>query len=97
MNPGAPTVGVMALYTVHGEGGQPPSLAAAAAELGVSLEDLDAAFGVVTVDPPAGLYAVQARSDRVEATTAAERRHQGPYSSPPIVPLDPARKPVEDD
>jgi hypothetical protein len=87
----------MALYTVHGEGGQPPSLASAAAELGVSLEDLDAAFGVVTVDPPAGLYAVHARADRVNATTGAERRYRGPYSSPTIVPLDPARKTREGD
>jgi hypothetical protein len=87
----------MALYAVRGEEGRPPSLASAAAQLGASLEDLDAAFGVVPVDPQAGLYAVQARSDRVSASVQGERGYQGPYSSPKIAPLAPPLKKNEDD
>jgi hypothetical protein len=97
MSEGTPTVGAMALYTVRGEEGRPPSLASAAIQLGVSPEDLDAAFGVVAVDPRAGIYAVQARPDRVDASVEAERRYQGPYSSPPIEPLAPLRKTNEGD
>ena len=97
MSEGAPTVGATALYTVHGEAGQPPGLAVAAAQLGVSLEDLDASFGVVPVDPQAGVYAVQARTDRVNVVVDGERRYRGPYSSPTIVPLGRARRTDEDD
>jgi hypothetical protein len=97
MSEGTSTIEAMALYTVRGEVGQPPSLASAAAQLGVSLEDLDAVFGVVPVDPRAGVYAVQARSDRVNVAIEGERRYQGPYSSPKIVPFGPTRKTNEDD
>ena len=90
-------VAVMALYTVHGEGGEPPSLASAAAQLGVSLEDLDATFGCVPIDPHAGRYAVQARSDRVKAVPEGEHRYAGPYSSPPIAPYCPPKKSGEED
>jgi len=97
MTEGTSTVGEMALYTVHGENGRPPSLASAAAQLGAALEDLDAAFGVVPVDLQAGLYAVQARPDRVKVTAEGDRPYQGPFSSPTIVPLAPPRKTSEDD
>jgi hypothetical protein len=43
-----------------------PSLADAAKRLGVPLEALDAAYGLVPTDPEAGLYAVM-----VEPTAAA--------------------------
>ena len=97
MTGGTSTVGAMALYAVRGEDGQPPSLASAATQLGAALEDLDAAFGVVPVDPQAGLYAVQARSDRVSAAVRGDRGYQGPYSSPKIVPLAPPPRTNEDD
>lgn len=91
------TVGAMALYTVRGDAGGPPSLASAADQLGVSLADLDCAFGVVPIDPQAGLYAVQARSDRVGKSADAERRYRGPYSVPTIVPFDPGRNEEDGD
>lgn len=87
----------MALYTVRGEAGEPPSLESAAAQLGASPEDLDAAYGVVPIDPQEGLYAVQARTDRVSVESGGVRRYAGPYSSPTIVPLGSARKADEGD
>ena len=66
---------------------KPPSLAEAAALLGVAPEDLDAAFGVVTVDPAENLYAVEIDADKVPAQTAGEGPYRGPFSSPRIVPL----------
>jgi len=89
MSDSSSTIAAMALYTVQGDGCEPPSLASAAAQLGVSLEDLDAAFGVVPIDPQAGVYAVQARPDRVKASPEPGQRYQGPYSTPPIAPLKP--------
>jgi hypothetical protein len=97
MSDSTSTVGAMALYTVHGEHGEAPSLASAATQLGVSLEVLDAAFGVVPIDPQAGLYAVQARSDRVQVAPDGGHRYPGPYSSPPIAPFCPPRKADEDE
>jgi len=75
-----------ALMTVTGTDG-PPSLAEAAAQLGMAVGDLVAAFGVVPVDPDRSLYAVEARADRVppQATEA----YRGPYSNPPIAPFGP--------
>lgn len=96
MSDSTSTTAAMALYTVHGDDGEPPSLASAAAQLGVSLEDLDAAFGVVPVDPQAGMYAVQARSDRAHVAPVSEHRYPGPYSSPPIAPYCPPRKEDEE-
>jgi hypothetical protein len=90
------TVAAMALYTVHGDDGEAPSLAAAAAQLGVAPEDLDAAFGVVPIDPQAGMYAVHARSDRVHVAREGEHRYPGPYSCPPIEPCGPPRREDEE-
>ncbi len=90
------TVAAMALYTVRGDDGEAPSLASAAAQLGVAPEDLDAAFGVVPIDPQAGVYAVQARSDRVHVATDSKHRYTGPYSCPPIAPYCPPRKADEE-
>jgi hypothetical protein len=65
---------------------KPPSLAEAAALLGVALADLDAAFGVVTVEAAEGLYAVEIDADKVPAQLAG-KPYRGPFSSPPIVPM----------
>ncbi len=92
MSNGTSTVAAMALYTVHGENREPPSLASAAAQLGVTPEDIDAAFGIVPIDPNAGLYAVQARADRVTLVPESGKRYEGPYSSPPIAPFGPPAK-----
>ena len=66
---------------------KPPSLAEAAALLGVAVVDLNAAFGVVPVDPAQGLYSVEIDADKVPAQPAGGGPYRGPFSSPRIVPL----------
>jgi len=79
----------MALMTVQGSGQQAPSLAEAAAQLGVSTQDLDEKFGVVPVDPSRGLYSVQVREGSVPATSDAGQPYRGPFSNPRIAPFGP--------
>jgi hypothetical protein len=78
----------MALMTVQGSGREAPSLAEAAAQLGVSTQDLDEKFGVVPVDPSRGLYSVQVREGSVPAPDAGQP-YRGPFSNPRIAPFGP--------
>jgi hypothetical protein len=80
----------LVLMTVHGTG-KPPSLEDAARQLGVALEDVDASFGVVPVDPANGLYGVQVRADRLPPATEAAQPYRGPYSNPRIAPFGPVQ------
>lgn len=73
-----------ALMTVTGQEG-PPSLAEAAAQLGMAVGDLDPTFGVVPVDPDRKLYAVEALADRVPPQET--ENYRGPYSNPQIAPF----------
>jgi hypothetical protein len=86
----------MALIMVVGKD-RPPSCAEAAAQLGVTLEDIDVAYGVVEVDAGDGLYAVLVRADRLPAAKSDANKadasqpsqpYRGPYSNPKIRPLD---------
>jgi hypothetical protein len=84
---------VMALMTVTGANG-PPSLEAAAAELGVTVDDIDQSFGIVAVDPQRGLYCVQVPADRVptdtgSGETGSGETYRGPFSNPKIAPFGP--------
>jgi hypothetical protein len=79
---------VMALMTVTGANG-PPSLEAAAAELGVTVDDIDQSFGIVAVDPQRGLYCVQVPADRVPTDTGSGETYRGPFSNPKIAPFGP--------
>ncbi len=72
--------------TVVGQG-RPPSLAAAAEQLGVAAADVDADYGVVPVDPIQGIYAVMVRADRLSIGDPDDP-YRGPYANPPIVPFD---------
>lgn len=72
------------LLTVEGLAAA-PSLAEAAARLGLPPEALVPAFGVVPVDPAAGRYAVEAYEDLVPAG-------HGGFSDPPIAPFGPPRR-----
>ena len=84
-----PAVELMTVKVPHGA----PTLAEAARQLGVKIEDVDATFGVVPVDPEAGLYAVQVRADRLpKRTEGAERDYRGPWSNPPIAPFGPVQE-----
>jgi hypothetical protein len=66
---------------------KPPSLAEAAALLGVAPADLNEAFGVAPVDPAQGFYAVEIDSDKLPTQSEKEEPYRGPFSSPRIVPL----------
>jgi hypothetical protein len=79
-----------ALVTVHTSAG-PPSLEAAARELGVDVEDLDASFGVVPLDVHGGLYAVQVKADRLPAGFEDQEPYRGPFSDPKIDTFGPPR------
>lgn len=70
---------------------KPPSLAEAAALLGVSWADLNPAFGVVPIDPDQGRYAVEVDADKVPAQPEGQR-FRGPFSSPRIDPFEPRKK-----
>ncbi|MBA3811936.1 MAG: hypothetical protein H0X27_09930 [Caulobacteraceae bacterium] len=70
-----------ALMVVKGDRAA-PSLADAAGQLHLKIDDLDAGFGVVTIDPDRGLYSVRVRADRVEACESPDYR--GPFSDPRI-------------
>jgi len=78
------------LMTVRGEPG-PPTLAEAARQLGLPTGALDAAFGVVLVDPEQKLYCVEAVVDADQPTRGEEGREafRGPYSNPEIAPFRP--------
>jgi hypothetical protein len=68
-------------------GDGPPSLAEAAARLGVAISDLNAAFGVVPIDPARHLYCVEVRADRLPQEAKPAPRVGGPFSNPQIAPM----------
>ena len=76
------------LYTVEGRGG-PPSLVEAAATLHKPVEELDAGYGVVTVDARRGLYVVRSRAGAPSRQGTGDAA--GPYSDPEIAPFGPPR------
>jgi hypothetical protein len=78
----------MVLMVVKGDKGA-PTLSDAARQLKLAIEDLDANFGVVGVDPNQGLYGVRARADRVQPGESSEYR--GPFSDPKIEPMGPVK------
>lgn len=90
-----------ALMTVTGAE-RPPSLAEAAAELGLTVDALNPEFGVVPIDPARRLFAVEVWADRltvpgvpVAGDGATGDDYRGPYANPEIAPfgLGPRRKP----
>ena len=82
--------------TVQSEGG-PPTLEAAARQLGVDVEAVDADFGVVLIDPRQGLYSVQVDASRLPPETVEQNPYRGPFSSPRIEPFGPPRTGAPDD
>lgn len=95
-----------ALMTVTGAE-RPPSLAEAAAELGLTVDALNPEFGVVPIDPTRRLFAVEVWADRLKPMGDAGRGsgtagdgataddYRGPYANPEIAPFGrgPGRKP----
>lgn len=67
-----------------------PSLGEAARQLGVEVEDMDAIFGVVPIDPNRGIYAVQVRAGKLPAQQRGKPEdYRGPWSNPRIAPFGP--------
>ncbi|HBL31636.1 MAG TPA: hypothetical protein DD490_32845 [Acidobacteria bacterium] len=85
-----------ALMTVQAEGG-PPTLEAAARQLGVAVEAVDATFGVVTIDPKSGLYSVQVDAAQLPLEAAPGGAYRGPFSDPCIEALGQPQEGVIDD
>jgi len=81
------------LMTVSSPGAK-PDIGRAAEVLGVSQKSLDADFGVVSVDPEQGLYAVKVEADAVPAHPPADAAapYRGPFSNPRIEAFGPRRK-----
>ena len=69
------------LLTVRGSSG-PPDLAAAAKQLGLEVDELDAEFGIVLIDPDLKLYAVRSASPRAAKLPSAQ-------ADPKIEPMGP--------
>lgn len=63
------------LYTVQCD--KKPSLEEAASKLGFEVKQLDASFGVVSIDPVNGMYGIQAE-------VSPEKGQAGPFSNPGI-------------
>jgi len=78
----------MVLMVVKGDRGA-PTLIDAARQLKLPIEDLDASFGVVPVDPNRGLYSVRACADHLPPGESSEYR--GPFSDPKIEPMGPIK------
>ena len=69
--------------TVTSEDG-PPTIEAAARQLGVTVDAIDAAYGIVPIDPARGLYSVQVDSAKLPPETPSEGVYRGPFSNPRI-------------
>jgi hypothetical protein len=78
----------MVIMTVRGTDG-PPSLAEAAAQLHVPIQDVDAGYGVVSLGQ--GLYAVQINPEHLPAGAEATEPYRGPFSNPRIDPFGPVQ------
>jgi hypothetical protein len=62
----------------------------ARSKLGLTGEELDAAYGVVPIDPDHDLYAVMVEEDAA-SRASAEGLAGGPFSNPTIEPFGPPR------
>lgn len=86
----------IALMTVQSKDG-PPTLEAAARQLGVEVEAVDTTFGVVLVDPKRGLYSVQVDAAQLPPEAAAGEAYRGPFSNPYIESFGPPQDGSLDD
>ncbi len=73
----------MTMYTVRGFD-RPPNIVEVAKVLKVSVEDIDASFGVVSVDPDQGLYCVMADYSKIPSSFGETKQYEGPWSTPGI-------------
>ncbi len=76
----------MALVTVTNIGCN-PAMNDAALQLGVGVEDIDVAFGLVPIDVSAGLYCVQVVANSLPLGFEHRDPYQGPFANPGIAPF----------
>lgn len=86
----------MALMTITA-GEVSPSIAEAAALLGVASADLNPDFGVVPIDRSLGTYVVEVRADRLPQQPPGTAPYRGPFSNPRIEPMSPSSGDKEPD
>ncbi|MCO5188635.1 MAG: hypothetical protein M9928_07830 [Anaerolineae bacterium] len=82
---------VMYTFTWDGE---PPTVAEVCERYGWRPEEIDAAFGVIAIDPQDNLYTILVNRDAVQRLdqtweTAVDDDLTGPFSNPPISPFGP--------
>ena len=68
-----------------------PSIERAAIQLGVNVEDISVAFGLIPVDAGKGLFCVQVQADRLPADFVKRQPFQGPFADPEIAPMGPVQ------
>jgi len=73
------------LFTIDWTGPRPPSLGDVADRLAVSIDNFDAAFGVVAINPKKHRYAVRIEDSVIGKISP--QNAQGPYSDPKIGPF----------
>ena len=78
------------MFTIKWPKGK-PSLAEAANALHVKESDLDAAFGVVLIDPDRNEYTVLCRGPACASVRPSEPMVEGPYANPGIGTFGPPR------
>ena len=75
----------------------PPTLQEVCQRYGLKLEEVDAQFGVIAVDPADNLYTIlveEAAAQRLQGFAGAgDQELKGPYSNPRIEPFGPPREP----
>ncbi|MDH5509111.1 MAG: hypothetical protein OEZ32_02030 [Nitrospinota bacterium] len=82
------------LYEITWEEGT-PSIESVCERYGLSLEDLDSSFGVISIDPWENLYCVmieQTAMEKLGGATVKSSDIKGPFSNPMIGPFGPAEK-----
>ncbi|HEY9523750.1 MAG TPA: hypothetical protein VIR33_10970 [Thermopolyspora sp.] len=77
----------MVLITVRIPGDA--TLAGAMEMLGLSEQDVDTAYGLVSIDPAADLYGLRVNEDAARRVTAATTDAAGPFADPRIEPFGP--------
>jgi hypothetical protein len=85
-----------ALMTIRSEHG-PPTLEAAARQLGVDVTAIDAQFGVIPIDPTQGLYSVEVDAAQLPAEVAGQEPYRGPFSNPRIESFGPPDTDMSDE
>ncbi len=76
------------MMNIHAAG-EAPTLQSVKQRFGLADHEIDPSFGVVGVDPDAGLYTVLVDERAAgKLGSDAQWKTEGPYANPPIAPFD---------